>query len=48
MDPRVREGDVDLGCGDSNDVIFCAVNDFHSFCYTLLREDDGSRVIGFA
>ena len=41
MNPRVREGDVGLDCGDLNGVIFCAVNDLHSFCYTLLREDDG-------
>jgi hypothetical protein len=40
MDPRVREGDVDLSCRDSTGMIFCVVNDLHSFCYTLLLVDD--------
>jgi len=48
MDPRVREGDVGLGCGDSNGVIFCAAHDVHAFCYTLKGEDDGFKGVSGA
>jgi hypothetical protein len=44
----VREGDVDLDCGDSNGVIFYAAHDLHAFRHTLEGEDDGFKGVSGA